>query len=247
LLACGAGFGEIKLVDFEAGKEIARLGIPDQTRLVPAYFSPDGALLYAFGGETGQLHRWDLRLIRSQLAELGLDIDLPLYGEQPERPLSWPLPAVTVHHPELASDAAKLREPLKLNNQAWHLLTGPAAQRDPVQALELAKQVIDIAPDAQEYLNTLGVAQYRNGLYPDAIGTLEKSLKAGQGMFDGFDLFFLAMCHANLGEPAKAKACFDRAVKWTEAQKSLSPQHVEELKAFRAEAEGVLRNVPHQK
>jgi len=114
LLACGsgsagAGFGEIQLVDFETGKEIARLGIPDQTRLGPVYFSPDGALSYAVGVETGHLHRWDLRLIRSQLAELGLDIDLPLYGEQPERPLSWPLPAVTVHQPELATDAAKVR------------------------------------------------------------------------------------------------------------------------------------------
>ena len=37
-------------------------------------------------------------------------MDLPPYPEPTDRPMSWPPPAVTVHHPELASDAAKLRQ-----------------------------------------------------------------------------------------------------------------------------------------
>ncbi len=89
---------------------MARLSIPEQTRLEPRDFSPDGAWLYAIGLESQQLYRWDLRVIRSQLAELGLDMDLPPYPEPTDRPMSWPPPAVTVHHPELASDAAKLRQ-----------------------------------------------------------------------------------------------------------------------------------------
>ena len=396
LLACLAGYGEILLVNFETGKEMARLSIPEQTRLEPRDFSPDGAWLYAIGWESQQLYRWDLRVIRSQLAELGLDMDLPPYPEPTERPMSWPAPAVMVHHPELASDAAKLRrweltqaaiacwvnpfdadaharlgalayadgrfgdafadlsitrtirpddfevrrlramaarrcghwaeavvdatwvlheqpghldalwargeslqrlgryaeavadltallkfypedaelyeqrarcydasndrshadadrkkvvevarnDPRQLNNRAWHLLTGPAAERDPVRALELAKKIIERTPDSQAYLNTLGVAQYRNGLYGESIATLENSLKAGKGQFDAFDLFFLAMCHAKLGDSLKARDCFDRALKWTEAHEDLPAQYKEDLKAFRAEAEGLLRSAP---
>ena len=88
---------------------MARLSIPEQTRLEPRNFSPDGTWLYAIGRESQQLYRWDLRVIRSQLAELGLDMDLPPYPEQTDRPMTWPAPAVKVHHPELASDAAQLR------------------------------------------------------------------------------------------------------------------------------------------
>ena len=142
-----------------------------------------------------------------------------------------------------AAEVAR-NDPRQLNNRAWRLLTGPAAERDPVRALELAKKIIERAPDSQEYLNTLGVAQYRNGLYGESIATLENSLKAGKGQFDAFDLFFLAMCHAKLGDSLKARDCFDRALKWTEAHKDLPAQHKEELKAFRAEAEELLRSAP---
>src|SRR5262249_4388634 len=63
VLAAIAGYGELRLVNFESGKEIARLSIPDQTRLQPSGFSPDGAWVYGRGTESHQLHRWDLRLI----------------------------------------------------------------------------------------------------------------------------------------------------------------------------------------
>ena len=123
----------------------------------------------------------------------------------------------------------------------------PRTSSDPARALELAKMIVERMPNSHDYLNTLGVAQFRNGLYGESIATLENSLRAGKGEFDAFDLFFLAMCHAKLGDSPKARDCFDRAVKWIETHKDLSAQHKEEFNAFRAEAEALLRSAPGTK
>jgi Tfp pilus assembly protein PilF len=127
-----------------------------------------------------------------------------------------------------------------LNGLAWWLVSGPLDQRDPQRALRLVRKALEKQPGAALYLNTLGVAQYRLGQYPEALDTLEKSLAAGKGESDAFDLFFMAMCHAKLDERAKAKDCFDRAVKWVEQKQGLSAKHADELKQFRAEAEALL-------
>jgi WD40 repeat protein/Flp pilus assembly protein TadD len=131
-------------------------------------------------------------------------------------------------------------DPMDLNNLAWQLATGPADQRDPAWALQLIQEAIKQRPEDGTLLNTLGVVQYRNGQYSQAVVTLEKSLKASKGEFAAFDLFFLAMCHAKLGAPTKARECYDQAVKWWGTKKDLPAQHVRELTAFQAEAQAEL-------
>jgi serine/threonine protein kinase/WD40 repeat protein/tetratricopeptide (TPR) repeat protein len=127
------------------------------------------------------------------------------------------------------------------NQLAWRLATGPAALRDPEQALALARKAVAMEPDTAIYLNTLGVAQYRAGRHAEAIDTLEKSLVAGRGESDAFDLFFLAMARHELGQIARARADFDHAVRWRREHPDLSqPGWSEELDRFRAEAEAVL-------
>jgi serine/threonine protein kinase/WD40 repeat protein len=230
LLAVEASAGAIRLVRPESGRELARLEAPEHTMLWPGCFTPDGTQLIAHGEETRALHVWDLRLIRKGLTRLGLDWDAPPY---PEAADGVPSPL------DVTILGTRPPDPMQLNNRAWRLATGPADQRDPVQALKLIQDALKLKPDEGTFLNTLGVIQYRNGQYAAARATLEKSLRITKGEFAAFDLYFLAMCHAKLGEAAKAKDCLDRAVKWT--QKDLPGQAVEELKAFRAEAEAELR------
>jgi serine/threonine protein kinase/WD40 repeat protein len=73
LAAFGDLDGSIQLVLVEKDEEVARLVSPEVGRIFPRSFSPDGALLLAAGEETGDLYVFDLRRIRQQLAELGLD------------------------------------------------------------------------------------------------------------------------------------------------------------------------------
>jgi tetratricopeptide (TPR) repeat protein len=126
------------------------------------------------------------------------------------------------------------RAPGLANTLAWELVTGAPGLRNPKRALDLMTKAI--ARDSQNaaLLNTLGVVQYRNGLYAEAATTLEKSLAAGAGASDAYDLFFLAMCHHRLGDPVKARQRFEEAVRWTERAKALTNR---ELAEFRQEAE----------
>ena len=77
---------------------------------------------------------------------------------------------------------------------------------------------------------------------PRPIATLEKSLAASHGGSDAFDLFFLAMARHKLGQVAQARADFDRAVQWRRDHPAEpQPGWNEELDAFQAEAEAVLK------
>ena len=77
LLAINDVFGVIRLLEATTGREVAQLTGPEATWYPPACFTPDGTRLVArCSGETA-LYVWDLRLIRQQLKDLGLDWDWP--------------------------------------------------------------------------------------------------------------------------------------------------------------------------
>jgi eukaryotic-like serine/threonine-protein kinase len=60
------------LIDAKTFDELARLPLPDDQFISALTFTPDGVRLLA-GTEAGGLHLFDLRLLRSRLAKLGLD------------------------------------------------------------------------------------------------------------------------------------------------------------------------------
>ena len=127
------------------------------------------------------------------------------------------------------------------NELAWLLVTGPERFRNAKEALPHAQKADQLSGGQPVFKNTLGVVLYRNGKYKEAVTALEKSLESSKGSQDAFDLFFLAMCHHELGDPTKAKECNDRALKWFQERRGkMQPPWIEELTAFQAEARTVL-------
>jgi serine/threonine protein kinase/WD40 repeat protein len=275
LLALGDEPSVVRLVVTDTGAEIARLTVPEQARLLPCCFTPDGTKLVAVGNETSAIYVFDLTAIRAGLAELDLDWDappLPAASAPPAIPLSiqfdlgdlrqWAEAEALVRQAaqqiggkEHAKGLASLRQAVKLapshavahNNLAWLLSTGPKELRDPAQALPEARKAVELAPDRSIYHNTLGVALYYTGHFAEAIPVLERSLSEGKGQTDAFDLFLLAMCHHRLGDAAKAKDCHERGKQWFQVHKGkVSADWVQELTAFQAEAESVLAQQPGQ-
>ncbi|MFO0849863.1 MAG: protein kinase [Gemmataceae bacterium] len=385
------GHGVVRLVRVEDGGELVRLPFIEQAKFVPQCFTPDGGTLYATNEDGKEVIAWDLRLLRAELAELGLDWDEPplppsphavpprrvefvgtdlltspvrrvaqQWGDGIAAVLTRPLDAdgyirvgyaavtggspyvarifldlaltldparedahlhraranlqlrrydraaadatavldrypaqLTARHTRAAAyrqlgrpadaiadlsavlrvdptspstlveraaayraagdearaaadlaraDAAVGRAiPITINNLAWHLVTGPPRSWNPKRALELMAKIVGGQPNNAVFLNTLGVTQYRNGLYEQAVVSLGKSLAAGKGQADGIDLYFLAMCHHRLGDRDQARDCFDRAVKWHEEHAgSQTPLAAGELTTFRAEAATLL-------
>src|SRR5262249_49270797 len=113
-------------------------------------------------------------------------------------------------------------------------------------AVELAKQVVRQAPREAVYWKTLGVAHYRSGEWEAALKALEEAEKVAPGRYFGSHAFFQAMCHHQLAVPAKAKAQYDRAVRWCqEDPDDLASAQQRELEAFRAEAEALLKRPRH--
>jgi WD40 repeat protein len=81
MVAVEVGRGVIRLVEPATGRDLARLEDPSQDVAIRLCFSPDGSLLASVTNDSRSIHLWDLRLIRRQLAQRGLDLELPPLGE----------------------------------------------------------------------------------------------------------------------------------------------------------------------
>jgi WD40 repeat protein len=101
LLAVEDSLGAIRLVRSESGEELVRLEAPEQTRLLPRGFTPDGRRLVAVGVDTQALHVWDLGAVRRGLVAIGLSGD-GLPEPTGEEPATVPAPlTVTVEMGDL--------------------------------------------------------------------------------------------------------------------------------------------------
>jgi eukaryotic-like serine/threonine-protein kinase len=128
------------------------------------------------------------------------------------------------------------------NNLAWELIAGAKSSRDPARALPLARRAIELAPENELYVNTLGIALCRAGKYFEAIPLLEQSLAASSNLTIPSDLFGLVICHAKQGNGGRARAYFERAMAWAKANANLTSRIGDEFKDFRSEAEAALKD-----
>jgi tetratricopeptide (TPR) repeat protein len=147
----------------------------------------------------------------------------------------------------MAADGTNLKQATierssRLNSDSWSIVTQlglPAAKYQ--SALELAVEANSLVPGYGEYLNTLGVAQYRVQKYKEAQATLARSTSLNASRFSGwspYDLVFLAMTRFQLGEQKQA-ADLLKNVKAIAAQ---AKKKDAELDAFIREAESLIQS-----
>jgi WD40 repeat protein len=94
LLALSSTPGAVQLREPASGRMVAELQAPDANLVGSLSFTPDGGQLVVTSRNDqgiGLVRIWDLRLIRAQLQEIGLDWDLspypPLRDVAPARPI----------------------------------------------------------------------------------------------------------------------------------------------------------------
>jgi tetratricopeptide (TPR) repeat protein len=259
LVAVPTATGTIRLVDPATGRELAALEDPELDANGSLAFAPDGTRLFdcSFGQGKG-IRVWDLRLVRRHLAARGLDWEAPPYppaaGDAAEilklevRPGAVGTPALV--REQAARQAieyyrhavgANPNSATACNGLAWAYLTAPEPLRDVKAAVPLAEKAVQLAPANALYVNTLGVAHYRAGDYRAAVAVLRPNLSRQDDRGLAFDLYFLAMSHHRLGDVARAKDYFDWAVRWRRVQASLTAGQFDELTAFEAEAEELMK------
>lgn len=113
------------------------------------------------------------------------------------------------------------------NDLAWSLANAQdPSHRDTGRAIELAKEVVQKAPECAIYWNTLGVARYRANAWSEAIEALQHSVALTSGG-TAFDYFFLAMAYHKVGDEAAAWSSYNQAKEW---MNSFRPDHPELLR-----------------
>jgi hypothetical protein len=132
---------------------------------------------------------------------------------------------------------------VECNIAGWALVRQPRLSDASYQrGLRLAWAACELERDNGNILNTLGIAQYRAGLVPEALATLTGSNALNQGK-EPADLAFLAMAHQRLGQVAEARAMLDRLRDLMRQGPFVGGQG-DQARAFLAEAEELVLDDP---
>jgi tetratricopeptide (TPR) repeat protein len=127
----------VQLIDPDTGAELAGLEMPAAEGVSSLAFNRDGTLLAA-GRANQVVHVWDLRRVRSRLAEFGLDWERPPYPPAPDSGAAAPRPSKPLRVTIDAGDLPKKAEANRLYLQAL----GHYDVREYVTAVDLLRQAI---------------------------------------------------------------------------------------------------------
>ena len=131
-----------------------------------------------------------------------------------------------------------------LNDASWYIVRSKECSQSACQrSFELAVEAYRLAPNDGRILNTVGVAQYRLGHYPEALRVLGKSYEMNKIAFQELpaDVAFLTMCYAQMGLFKQAK---EEHAKLKRLMQEWNPRNLDlESVAFSAEADQVMQKI----
>jgi len=126
------------------------------------------------------------------------------------------------------------RSAILYNQIAWHLSLAPPEFRDPKRAIVFVHKALELDAERIPYLDTLGLALYRQRELPLAIETLRSCLRTA--VRPDFDLYVLALCFQATGEARRAADFASRADYLLDLQaESIDRQRRAELLSLREE------------
>jgi hypothetical protein len=105
---------------------------------------------------------------------------------------------------------------MDLNNASWALLgRSGRSESDLDYALRMAELACQRVPESTNFRNTLGIAQYLNGKYREALQTLTRidaiHERSEYPYSPALDPVYISMCYARLGEGGKAREFLEKA------------------------------------
>jgi WD40 repeat protein len=244
--------GMIKVWEVATGLETLILR-GHQSVVCSLSFGPDGTRL-ASGSYDGTIRIWDARPLTPDASfereALGL-LDYLFAKPLAKADILEFLRNSSAIRPRTQQMALALAEPYREEQdpERYHRAARRLVQQKYLNtnqyhfALLQAKAACRLAPDKDLYLTTLGIAQYRDGKYQEALDTLTKAEQQSKDM--PANLAFLAMAQQRLDQQEQAQVSLSRL---REAMKQPTWSQDEEAQGYQREAEEMLSakaTIPH--